>query len=114
MTKNLAITANVPVPDDEFERADVLAQIKPYIDNLRAALHEISTGEAKVTHTITSPRVAKEPKVTSASLPMSPFTPEDVDASTEAASAATAASVAEEAADAPRSARKHKTEHVAA
>lgn len=59
MSKNFTFVANLSVPDDEFERAEVLGQIKPHIDQLRNALHEISGGEAIMSHSITTPRAAK-------------------------------------------------------
>ncbi len=60
MTKVLTIVASMHVPDDEFERADVLAQIRPVIEALKGSLHTVSAGSATVSHAINTQRAPKE------------------------------------------------------
>lgn len=61
MSKKLRITATVTVPDDMFEQAAALADVKPALDALRQHISKIGP-DAQVSADVVSPRGPRAPK----------------------------------------------------
>jgi hypothetical protein len=62
MAKTLTVTITVPLPDDHFEAADIMAGVKAPLETFKAALPDSAMVAAGVV-TERKPRKAKEPKV---------------------------------------------------